>query len=57
MINNEFDSCPCPKVKCKNHSDCKLCIERHSRKKSKPYCMRERRDKAVNKEKNSAVDK
>ncbi len=57
MINNEFDSCPCPKVKCKNHSDCKLCIERHSRKKSKPYCMRERRDKAVKKEKNSAVDK
>ncbi len=57
MINNECSSCPCPKVRCKNHSDCKLCIERHSRKKSKPYCMRDSKDKTAKKEKNSAVDK
>lgn len=38
MLREDVTKCPCPKKRCKYHSKCDLCIQRHSKKKSKPYC-------------------
>jgi len=47
MLRDGITECPCPKVKCKNHSKCELCIQRHAKKRSKPYCER-KNDKMKN---------
>ena len=49
MLREGITECPCPKIKCKNHSKCELCIQRHAKKRSKPYCEREI-DKSENRE-------
>lgn len=41
MLRKGITECPCPKIKCKYHANCELCIQRHSKKKSRPYCERE----------------
>lgn len=50
MFLNGLEVCPCPKKKCRNHSNCDLCMEAHTKKKMEPYCIREkgRKNKGFN---------
>lgn len=41
MLREGITECPCPRSKCKYNSKCELCIQRHAKKRSKPYCERE----------------
>lgn len=46
MLLNGLEVCPCPKKKCKNHSNCNLCTEAHKKKKMEPYCIRKKNKKS-----------
>jgi len=41
MLRYGLTECPCPKIKCKNHSKCELCIQHHAEERSKTHCEKE----------------